>query len=103
MFGADTTVTNFLYDAWLNLAGPSTNIANLEFDMNQVMANGETVIFGVQCDGYSSTWDYTTNAGKPESFSDQWLHSTAPCNPRTWTLNAWHHVQMTARATAKAT
>ncbi len=103
MFGADTTVTNFLYDAWLNLAGPSTNIANLEFDMNQVIANGETVIFGVQCDGYSSTWDYTTNAGTPESFSDQWLHSTAPCNPRTWTLNAWHHVQMTARATAKAT
>jgi hypothetical protein len=95
VFGTDTAVTNFLYDAWLNLTGPSTDIANLEFDMNQVMANGETVIFGVQCDGYSSTWDYTTNAGTPESFSDQWLHSTAPCYPRAWTLNKWHHLQMT--------
>ncbi|HEY3626141.1 MAG TPA: hypothetical protein VGL00_07650 [Terracidiphilus sp.] len=95
VFDADTTVSNFLYDAWIQLAGPSADIANLEFDMNQVTADGETVIFGVQCDGYSSTWDYTTNAGTPENFSDQWLHATAPCNPRAWTLNTWHHVQMT--------
>jgi hypothetical protein len=95
VFGADTTVSNFLYDTWINLAGPSSDIANLEFDMNQVMDNGQTVIFGVQCDGYSDTWDYTTNAGTPQAFSDQWLHSTAPCNPRTWSLNTWHHLQIT--------
>jgi len=95
VFGSDTTVSNFLYDTWINLAGPSSDIANLEFDMNQVTANGQTVIFGVQCDGYSNTWDYTTNAGTPEVFSDQWLHSTAPCNPRAWSLNTWHHLQMT--------
>lgn len=95
VFGTDTTVTNFLYDTWIYLANPSSDIANLEFDMNQVMSNGQTVIYAVQCDGYSNTWDYTTNAGTPEAFNDEWLHSTAPCNPRAWTTNAWHHVQMT--------
>jgi hypothetical protein len=94
IFGADSSATNFTYDAQVYIAAPSSDIANLEFDVNQVMANGETVIFGVQCDGYSSTWDYTTNAGTPTNPADQWLHSTAPCNPQTWTTNTWHHVQM---------
>ena len=92
VFGADTAVTNFTYDVKVYIASPSTDIANLEFDMNQVMANGQTVIFGVQCDGYSSTWDYTTNAGTPDYPVDQWLHSTAPCNPQKWTTNTWHHL-----------
>ncbi len=50
-FGDDTTSNNFLYDGWLYLASPSSDIANLEMDMNQVLANGQTVIFGFQCDG----------------------------------------------------
>lgn len=94
VFGADTSATNFTYDARVYIASPSSDIANLEFDMNQVMANGQTVIYGVQCDGYSSTWDYTTNAGTPHYPIDQWLHSTAPCNPQKWATNTWHHVQM---------
>jgi hypothetical protein len=92
VFGADTAATNFTYDVKVYIASPSTDIANLEFDMNQVMSNGQTVIFGVQCDGYSSTWDYTTNAGTPDYPVDQWLHSTAPCNPQKWTTNTWHHL-----------
>lgn len=94
VFGSDPSATNFTYDARVYIAAPSSDIANLEFDMNQVMANGQTVIFGVQCDGYSNTWDYTINAGTPENPIDQWLHSTAPCNPQNWTTNTWHHVQM---------
>jgi hypothetical protein len=92
-FGADTYATNFLYDAWVYVAGSST-ISNVEMDMNQVMANGQTVIFGVQCDGFSNTWDYTLNAGSPSVPSDQWRHSYAKCNPASWSPNAWHHVQM---------
>jgi hypothetical protein len=92
VFGKDTAATNFTYDVKVYIASPSTDIANLEFDMNQVMANGQTVIFGVQCDGYSSTWDYTTNAGTPDYPIDQWLHSTTPCNPQKWSTNSWHHL-----------
>ena len=92
-FGADTDATHFVYDGWVYIASPSNDLANLEMDMNQVMANGQTVIFGVQCDGYSGTWDYTANEGTPESPSDVWLHSTAACNPRNWSTNAWHHLQ----------
>ena len=93
-FGADTSATNFLYDGWFYLPSPATNIAILEFDMNQVMANGQTVIFGFQCDSWSNTWDYTANAGTPQQFSDVWLHSTAACNVQNWATDTWHHVQV---------
>jgi hypothetical protein len=93
-FGADENATHFVYDGWLYIASPSNDVANLEMDLNQVMANGQTVIFGVQCDGYSGTWDYTANEGTPQNPSDVWLHSTATCNPRNWATNTWHHVQI---------
>jgi hypothetical protein len=94
VFGDDTTSTNFFYDAWIYLPYPSTSIANLEMDLNQVMPNGQTVIFGFQCDGWSGTWDYTANKGTPERPVDTWVHSSAGCNPRQWSTNTWHHVQI---------
>ena len=93
-FGVDTAATNFFYDGWVYLAGPSSDIANLEMDLNQVLANGQTVLFGFQCDGYSGTWDYTENAGTVEAPVDQWEHTTAACDPRNWQTDTWHHVQI---------
>ena len=93
-FGADSAATNFLYDVWVYLATPSSAIANIEMDMNQVMANGQTVIYGFQCDGYSGTWDYTRNIGTPLLYHGQWVHSKAACNPRQWAEDTWHHVQI---------
>ncbi len=94
IFGIDPWAQNFLYDMWVNMANPSGGIANLELDMNQVMPNGQTVIYGVQCDGYSGTWDYTANAGTPSKPIDVWRHSGAECNPREWSTNSWHHIQI---------
>jgi hypothetical protein len=94
IFGEDTASTHFLYDAWVYFAKPSSEIANLEMDMNQVLSNGETVIYGFQCDGASSTWDYTKNAGTSKKYKDAWVHSSASCNPRQWSTNTWHHVQI---------
>jgi hypothetical protein len=93
-FGDDTDSLNFLYDAWVYLPGPSNNIANLEMDMNQTMANGQTVIFGFQCDGWNGTWDYTENAGSPSKPVDKWIKSKQGCNPHSWATNTWHHVQV---------
>lgn len=93
-FGDDNSAQNFLYDGWVYIAGSSSGIANLEFDLNQTMPNGETVIMGFQCDGWSNTWDYTVNAGSPTSPQDKWLHSYAGCNPHNWGVNQWHHVQI---------
>lgn len=93
-FGDDTQATHFVYDAWVYLTSSAGSIANLEMDMNQVMPNGQTVIYGFQCDGYSSTWDYTANAGTPQKPSDVWRHTSVSCNPRNWSRNAWHHVQV---------
>jgi hypothetical protein len=93
-FGDDTTSTNFVYDGWVYLDSSSGSIATLEMDLNQVMANGETVIFGFQCDGWAGTWDYTENAGTPTAPVDKWVPSTATCNVQTWAQNTWHHVQI---------
>lgn len=93
-FGDDTTATHFLYDAWVYLTNSASSIGNLEMDMNQVMPNGQTVIYGFQCDGYSSTWDYTANSGTPTKPKDSWRHSGVHCNPREWTRYTWHHVQI---------
>ena len=92
-FGDDAAATNFLYDAWVFIAAGSS-VANLEMDLNQVMPNGETAIFGFQCDGWSGTWDYTANRGTPTNPVDRWVHSGAACNPRKWRRNTWHHVQI---------
>ncbi len=93
-FGDDSTSSNFVYDGWVYLDNSSGSIANLEMDMNQTMANGETVIFGFQCDGWSGTWDYTENAGTPAAPVDHWVNSSAACNAQTWAQNIWHHVQV---------
>lgn len=62
--------------------------------MNQVLSNGQTVIYGFQCDGYSNTWDYTANTGTPQNYVDKWLHSTATCNVQNWSTQTWHHLQV---------
>ncbi len=93
-FGDDTTSSNFVYDGWVYLNNSSGSIANLEMDTNQVMSNGETVIFGFQCDGWNRTWDYTENAGTPTAPIDHWVQSSAPCNVQTWAQYAWHHIQV---------
>lgn len=93
-FANDPNPTNFFYDAWVYLSTSAGNMANLEMDMNQVTANGETVIYGFQCDGNSSTWDYTANDGTPSNPKDTWVHSGAPCNVQSWGKEQWHHIQI---------
>lgn len=94
-FGDDTNAQNFEYDAEIYIAGSASHIGAIELDMNQVMWNGQTVIYGFQCDAYYGVWDYNTNAGSPYSPNDQWIHSSQPCNPQNWAPYTWHHVQIT--------
>jgi hypothetical protein len=94
-FGDDAASTNFAYDGWVYLTSSSGDVSNVEMDLNQVMANGETVIYGVQCDGWNHTWDYTLNKGTVHHPIDHWAHTRQPCDPRTWKINTWHHIQAT--------
>ena len=87
-FAKDASKTHFVYDTYVYLTDPS-QVANIELDMNQVMSNGKTVIFGTQCSTYSKTWEYTVNTG-----GSHWKSSNIGCNPRTWAANTWHHVQI---------
>jgi hypothetical protein len=92
-FDNDPVATHFIYDAQIRLTS-TVGIGNIEMDMNQVIANGQTVIYGVQCDGFYNTWDYTINSGTPAAPVDTWVHSTLPCNPQNWTPDTWHHVEI---------
>ena len=93
-FGEDPAATNFFYDGWIYIPTGQTQLANVEMDINQVLANGDQIIYGFQCDGFSNTWDYTSNAGTLTAPIDRWNHSAQSCNPRSWTPNVWHHVQI---------
>lgn len=87
----DTTAQNWFLDTWVYVAAPNGSLANVEMDLNQVDPSGNTIIMGFQCDGWgtNNTWDYTwTDNGT------HWTHSSQPCNPRNWTANTWHHVQI---------
>jgi hypothetical protein len=57
--------------------------------MNHVMADGRTVILGTQCAAGSGTFEYTL-----VSNSTHWHASNIPCNPKKWSANTWHHVQI---------
>jgi hypothetical protein len=93
-FSDDTNASNFFYDGWVYFTGSASHIANLELDTNQVMSNGQTVLIGVQCDGYSSTWAYTVNQGTATNPKPVWVSKSGTnCNPRNWSQNHWHHVQ----------
>jgi hypothetical protein len=90
----DAGATNFLWDGWVYIQNSGADVANIEMDLNQVMPNGQTVIMGFQCDGWASRWDFTVNRGSATRPNDQWIHSGAYCNPHSWGVNQWHHVQI---------
>ena len=93
-FGDDNSAQNFFYDTWVYIANDTNGFSNLEFDLNQTMPNGQTVIMGFQCDSWIQRWDYAVNGGSPTAPNDTWLHSYAPCNVHSWGVNQWHHVQI---------
>ena len=93
-FGKDTDATHFVYEAKVWIDSPA-DISNIEMDMNQVVANGDTIIYGVQCDGYSGTWDYTINKGTRIKHNSGWVHSNVACPaPKTWEPKTWHQIQI---------
>ena len=87
-FAKSASSTHFIYDTYIYLANPS-QVANVELDMNQVMSDGRTVIYGMQCSGYSNRWEYVYVKN-----GAHWRPSSIPCNPKTWKANTWHHVQI---------
>jgi hypothetical protein len=85
---------NFFYDAYVYLTSSSSMLANLEFDVNQTMSNGQTVLMGFQCDGWTGHWAYTVNTGSAGSPRPKWVSkSSTSCNPRHWSTYKWHRVQ----------
>jgi hypothetical protein len=90
----DTSATHFIYSDDVYIVS-ATDVANIEMDMNQVLADGTTVIYAVQCDGYSGTWDISENTGTATNYVVHWAHSNVACPaPKTWAANTWHRVQI---------
>jgi hypothetical protein len=88
-FATDKNATHFVYDTNVYVVDPS-QLANLEMDMNDVMADGRTVILGTQCSTYSKSWEYTYQSGG----HPHWRASNIPCDPKKWAANTWHHIQI---------
>jgi hypothetical protein len=95
-FARDASKTHFVYDTYVYITDPS-QVANLELDMNQVMSNGKTVIFGTQCSTYSKSWEYTLYTDG----HSHWKSSNIGCNPKTWKAKTWHHIQIASHRDSK--
>jgi hypothetical protein len=87
-FRNDSASKHFVFDTYVYVVNPD-QLANLELDLNQVMSNGQTVIFGTQCSTYSGTWEWTYYANG----GFHWHASNVPCKTINWTANTWHHIQ----------
>lgn len=94
-FGDDESATNFIFDTWVYIPSPNSGLVSLELDLNQVLSGGQTVIYGMQCDGWSKTWDISVNKGTAQHPYNVWQHTGVYCNVRGWSTNTWHHVQLT--------
>lgn len=88
-FAKDPNSTHFVLDTYVYVVNPS-QLANLELDLNQVIPNGKTVIYGTQCSTYSGTWEWTYHS----SSGGHWHSSNVRCDPRSWSANTWHHIQV---------
>ena len=88
-FAKDSTSTHFVLDTYVYLPNPS-EVKNLELDINQVIANGETIILSTQCSGETGSWEYGDTVGR----HDHWKSTKIKCNPAEWKANVWHHVQI---------
>jgi len=88
--GADTRSTHFVLDTYVLLPNPS-QVLNLEMDVDQTLANGNTVILGTQCSAVTTSWEYAWTVGP---HLDHWWSTNLPCNPQLWAANVWHHIQI---------
>jgi hypothetical protein len=93
-FGEDTGAMNFVYEGWVYIAGSPSNLGNIELDLNQTLSNGDVMIYAFQCSGNAGVWEYGSNAGSVGKPKAKWIHSKISCDPRKWTGNTWHHVQI---------
>ena len=95
-FANDTATTHYVYDTVVQSPDWS-HVANLELDINQVKADGNTAILGTQCGSYSKTWEIT-RIGSDGKW--HWFPTNVFCNPLTWTPNTPHHVRIFGTMTA---
>ncbi len=83
----DDASTSFTYDVWWFITD-LTHVNNLEFDLNQVLPNRETIIYGTQCSFRLGKWKFTTRDGARA----HWNTSNPTCSKADWTANTWHHM-----------
>ena len=88
-FVRDANATHFVLDTFVLLPSPS-ELKNLEMDIDQVVASGETVILSTQCSGEIGSWEYGDSVGR----HDHWKSTKIKCNPAEWAPNVWHHIQI---------
>jgi hypothetical protein len=83
--GADNSVSNFLWDFYVQLDSASTSAAQtLEFDAFQFVG-GYNYMIGSQCAYAAGVWDVW------DELNNKWVHTTVPCKPLA--PNVWHHIQ----------
>lgn len=85
----DLTVSHFCYDTWVWIDNPAV-VNCLELDVNHVIANGDTVIHGIQWVPQRKCWMWTTMPGGKATWND----SNIAAAVSDFSAKTWHHVQL---------
>lgn len=87
----DGTSIIFVIDTWYQISTLTNVQVPIEIDYNQVLNNGNTVIFGHQCNLASGKWEITSNV----SGAAHWNVSSATCTSSDLPAGSWHHIIIT--------
>jgi hypothetical protein len=89
---SDYASTHFVYDTYV-MSNSFSQLNNLELDINQVTAAGNTRILGTQCSNYSHSWEYTLNTSAAAT-AWHWVPSNIPCDTTKFAPGQWYHIQI---------
>jgi hypothetical protein len=64
-----------------------------ELDIRNLLARIHNTIDAMRR-GEATAEDYNANWTGPTSPQNMWMHSSSPCNIRSWGRNQWHHLQL---------
>lgn len=96
VYGTDTVKKNFVYAGDLYFQAVA-GLGQMELDNNQVTADGQTYIYGCQCNANSGAWDITKTIQPVPPAKEgncAWVPTAFKGSPQRFALNRWLHFEI---------
>lgn len=91
IYGNDPGARNFVFagDLWVTSVA---QLGQMELDNNQIDAQGNTYIYGCQCNSADGAWDVASS--DPQTKSNKWNPTPVKGSPANFPPNQWLHFEL---------